>query len=103
MFQFDSVLNATTNVDSITDFSVVDDTIALDQTIFSALPASGTLSASAFRAGTAAADADDRIIYDNATGRIYYDADGNGAGAQVLFAQVAAGLALTNADFLIVA
>jgi hypothetical protein len=38
----------------------------------------------------------------SATGRIYYDADGNGAGAQVLFAQVNAGLALTNADFLII-
>ncbi len=50
-----------------------------------------------------ALDADDRIIYDSATGRIYYDADGSGAGAQVLFAQVTAGLALTNADFLIVA
>ncbi|MEO5973551.1 MAG: hypothetical protein ABIP91_09360, partial [Sphingomicrobium sp.] len=67
---------------------------------FSALPSSGALAASAFRAGTAAADADDRIIYDSATGSIYYDADGNGAGAQILFAQVAAGLALTNADFL---
>ncbi len=43
------------------------------------------------------------IIYDAATGRIYYDADGSGAGAQVLFAQVTAGLALTNADFSIIA
>jgi serralysin len=55
-----------------------------------------------FRAGTSAADANDRIIYDSATGRIYYDADGNDAGAKVLFAQVTAGLALTNADFQII-
>jgi len=100
---FDTVLSASSNVDRIIDFAVVDDTIALDQTIFTALTAIGTLSAAAFRAGTAAADSSDRIIYDAATGRIYYDADGNGAGAQVLFAQVTAGLALTNADFLIIA
>ena len=47
-------------------------------------------------------DDDDRLIFDSATGRLYYDADGTGAGAQVLFAQVAAGLALNNADFLVV-
>ena len=36
--------------------------------------------------GTAAADAGDRIIYDAATGNLYYDSDGTGAVAQVLFA-----------------
>jgi hypothetical protein len=43
-----------------------------------------------------------RIICDSATGRIFYDADGNGGGAQVLFAQVNAGVALTSGDFSIV-
>ena len=33
----------------------------------------------------------------------FYDADGNGAGAAILFAQISTGLALTNADFHIVA
>lgn len=101
-FLFDTALNANWNVDRIVDFSVVDDRIQLDDDIFTAVGAVGTLSASAFRTGTAAADADDRIIYDSATGRIYYDSDGNGSGAQVLFAQVVAGLALSNADFQIV-
>ncbi len=50
----------------------------------------------------AAHDAEDRIIYDAVTGNIYYDGGGNGAGAQVLFAQVTAGLALTSAHFLVV-
>ncbi|WP_310467735.1 M10 family metallopeptidase C-terminal domain-containing protein, partial [Sphingomonas sp.] len=68
-FRFDSLLNAASNVDSITDFAAVDDSIALDQSVFAALPASGTLSAAAFHAGTAAADADHRIVYDSATGR----------------------------------
>lgn len=46
----------------------------------------GSLGENEFVLGTAAQDADDRIIYDQSTGRLYYDADGNGAGAAVLFA-----------------
>ena len=102
LFRFDASFGAS-NVDTIGDYSVADDTVQLDRTIFTTLTTLGTLSAAAFRADTAAADADDRIVYDAATGRIWYDADGNGAGAQILFAQVTAGLALTNADFSVVA
>ena len=44
-----------------------------------------------------AQDASDNIIYDINTGSMFYDSDGNGAGAApVLFARVTAGLALTN-------
>lgn len=102
LFCFDTVLNAANNVDQITDFTVVDDAVQLAHGIFGAAGPLGTLSADAFFAGTAAHDADDRIIYDSATGNLYYDADGNGAGAQVLFAHLSTGLALTNADFSIV-
>ena len=98
-FCFDAALNSSTNVDDIVDFSTVDDTIELAHDIFIEAGALGTLSASAFYSGTAAHDADDRIIFDSGTGNIYYDADGSGAGAQVLFAHITPGLALTNADF----
>ena len=70
-----------------------------EATIFSGVAANGTLAASAFVAGTAALDASDRIIYDSATGKIFYDADGVGGVAQVLFATVDPGTALNNADF----
>jgi Ca2+-binding RTX toxin-like protein len=60
-----------------------------------------TLAASAFVAGTAAGDGSDRIIYDQATGNIFHDADGTGATAAVLFATVTPGTVLTNADFLV--
>ncbi|MDQ6438121.1 calcium-binding protein [Mesorhizobium sp. LHD-90] len=103
-FGFNSKLNATTNVDTITDFTVVDDTIELYQSMFTALTTPDTLAASAFRANTTglAGDASDRIIYETDTGRLYYDADGTGAAARVQFAVLSAGLAITNTDFVVV-
>ncbi len=100
-FVFNSPLNGSTNVDRIIDFSSPRDTIELDQSVFTQLSL-GTLSASAFTTGTTAQDANDRIIYDSSTGRIFYDADGSGPGGKVLFAQVNAGITVTNADFLVV-
>jgi Ca2+-binding RTX toxin-like protein len=101
VFLFDTALNASTNVDTITDFASGSDRIKLASAIFTSAGPAGTLAASAFQLGTAADDAQDHIIYDSSTGNIYYDADGNGVGAQVLFAQVTAGLTLTNSDFYI--
>ena len=57
----------------------------LENAIFASLGA-GPLAAGAFVTGTAAADASDRIIYDAATGNLFYDSDGSGAGAALLFA-----------------
>ena len=37
-----------------------------------------------------------------ATGQLFYDADGNGAGAAVQFATLATGLALTASDFQVI-
>jgi Ca2+-binding RTX toxin-like protein len=92
-FAFDTALNAVTNVDFIADFVVADDTVALSRAIFDQLAGGGgsTLLAAEFRAGAAAADADDRIIVDGATGNLFYDPDGTGGAAQVLFARVSAG------------
>ncbi|MEZ5960027.1 MAG: hypothetical protein R3C30_06315 [Hyphomonadaceae bacterium] len=88
------------NVDAIIGFSVADDTIELSNAVFTGLSA-GALDANAFVIGAAAADADDRIIYNSATGQLFFDADGTGAGAAILFATLAPGLALTSADFII--
>ena len=53
---------------------------------------------------TAAHDADDRIIYDTTTGKLYYDADGNLPGASaVQFALLTTHPTLTAGDFVIVA
>ncbi|WP_394889493.1 calcium-binding protein [Mesorhizobium sp. AaZ16] len=101
-FVFNTALGAT-NIDTITDFKPVDDTIQLDDAIFASL-GTGVLSANAFRSNATglAQDADDRIIYNSANGQIYYDSNGNGAGGNVLVADLDSGLGVTNADFLVV-
>jgi Ca2+-binding RTX toxin-like protein len=102
-FVFDTRLNKKGNVDTITDFTVADDTIWLDTEIFTKAGTVGDLASNAFHSGTAASDASDRIIYDKATGRLYYDADGTGKYGQMLFAIVDKGLNITAADFDIIA
>jgi len=89
------------NYDEITDFIVADDTIRLDDAAFAGL-ATGALAA-AFAANTSglATTAAHRIVYETDTGALFFDADGNGAGARVQFAALDAGLALTAADFFV--
>jgi Ca2+-binding RTX toxin-like protein len=101
-FLFDSPLDAASNVDTITDFNVPEDTILLDQTIFSSSLGLGNISAGELVIGSAAQDANDRIIYDSTTGALFYDNDGVGGSAAVQFAELTSGLALTNLDFLVV-
>jgi serralysin len=100
-FYFDTALDAANNVDQILDYSVPSDTIFLENAVFTGL-AAGALGANAFVIGSAAGDADDRIIYDSATGALYFDADGNGGGAQVQFATLATGLAMTANEFTVI-
>jgi Ca2+-binding RTX toxin-like protein len=100
-FLFDTALSAATNVDVITDFSVANDTILLDDAIFSVF-ANGGLAAERFVVGAAAQDASDNIIYNSATGAVLYDSDGNGAAAAIQFTELDAGLALAHLDFLVV-
>ncbi|MFN4016601.1 MAG: beta strand repeat-containing protein, partial [Reyranella sp.] len=100
-FVFDTAFTGT-NKDTITDFNVADDIIILDDAIFSALSA-GSLSNDAFRIGSAALDADDRIVFNAGTGALSYDADGNGSGLAVQFATLTSPTGtLTAADFLVV-
>ncbi len=102
-FVFNTAPNATTNRDAITDFSAVDDTIELENSIFTALgTTTGSIAATAFRLGAAAAAADDRIIYDSATGALLYDSNGNAGGGSMQIATLSTGLSLTSSDFLII-
>jgi uncharacterized protein len=89
------------NVDAVTDFSSDDDLFLIDSRIFTGMT-TGFLDASAFLSGagvTAATSAAHRIIHDTTTGKLYFDADGDGAGAAVEFATIAPGAVAINFDF----
>ena len=88
--------------DKITDFNAANDTIQLENAVFSSLTVTGTLAASHFRIGAQAMDANDFIIYNNTTGALLYDANGSGTGAAVQIASLSAGLAITNADIVVI-
>ena len=102
-FQFKTVDHITGGrIDTITDYNVFDDTVKLENsifTVFSSMITPDKIPADQFVIGTQALDGNDYIIYNSATGAVLYDADGNGAGTAVQFATLSTGLALTNWDF----
>jgi serralysin len=80
----------------------VDDVIHLENAVFTGL-VNGDLTLDAFviNATGLAEDGLDRIIYDTATGNLFFDADGTGIGTRTQFATLNTGLLLTNADFFV--
>ncbi|PPJ46822.1 peptidase [Rhizobium sp. KAs_5_22] len=103
-FVFHSAPNAATNVDTITDFSVADDVIWLENSVFTALGAAGALASTAFVRNTSglAEDASDRLIYESDTGELYYDTNGSAAGGSTLIAVLNPSLLLTHLDFAVI-
>jgi hypothetical protein len=100
-FVFDTRLNPVINVDTVRDFTHGVDKIVLAHAVFTTV-ARGELPANEFFRGAAAHDANDHFIYNPGTGWLTYDANGSLAGGAVHFAHLAAGLAVSAADFLIV-
>ena len=100
VFAFTTAIGSN-NTDTVADFLPGIDKIALSLQVFTGL-ALGALPAGAFATGAAAGDADDRIIYNMATGALLFDADGSGAGGAVQFATLQTGLALAASDFVVV-
>ncbi|WP_232631320.1 beta strand repeat-containing protein [Methylobacterium sp. Leaf118] len=99
-FAFNSAIG-TGNVDRITDFAS-DDTIRLSKSIFTTL-ATGALDPGRFKnITTGTADADDRLLYKQSTGELFYDADGLGSGLKVKVAVLDNKAALTADDVFVV-
>jgi Ca2+-binding RTX toxin-like protein len=94
------------NVDTIQDFSA-GDLIQVSRSVFVTTGAGGGIgggiTADNFVVGTAAADNNDYFVYNQTTGQLFFDADGNGSGAAVLFAQLTAGTQLGFNDIIAVA
>lgn len=103
-FIFDVKANRTTNNDKITDFRPIDDTIRLDNAVFTKVGKNGALKAAAFHSNATgkAHDASDRIVYEKDTGKLFYDADGTGKVAGVHFATLTNKAAVTIKDFYII-
>ncbi|MFN0192470.1 MAG: calcium-binding protein [Aestuariivirga sp.] len=89
--------------DIITDFTAVDDTIVVTGAAFGGGLVAGTLGATLFQssATNVAVNAAVRFIFENDVKILWFDADGNGAGAAVMVADLQAAATMTNADILI--
>jgi Ca2+-binding RTX toxin-like protein len=102
LFRFMTAPNAEFNVDRITDFVSADDRIGIQNRVFAGMGEEGAMDASQFRLGTKALDGSDRIVYDRASGDMFYDADGSGGAQAILFAQFDAGTAISLGDMFVI-
>jgi Ca2+-binding RTX toxin-like protein len=99
--QFRFTASLSDQPDQLMDFQSGADEIVLSRTVFTNL-AAGDVPAGAFVIGTSAQDADDRLIYDQTTGNLFYDADGAGGSSARLFAVLQPGTPLTVSDFTVI-
>jgi len=86
-FVFD-VLETAANRDTIKDSQSGTDQIAIDHSVFGAFAGQvlGAFSAADIAFGTAATTTSQHLIYNAATGALFYDADGSGSTAQIQIA-----------------
>lgn len=104
-FVFDTALDALQNVDQIVSFTVGKDVIQLNNDVFGAFVNTGILSDSQYDSGaglTSAVTASACIIHNTSNGSLYYDADGFGGAAAVLFAQLSGNVALNASSFVVI-
>jgi Ca2+-binding RTX toxin-like protein len=106
IFVFDTKASKT-NVDRIYKYNPKDDTIWLDNAVFTKLGKGSLTKPKKFKSdmfvkSNRALDREDRIIYDKKTGALYYDKDGTGSAAKVKVANLDKKLKLTYHDFFVV-
>jgi cysteinyl-tRNA synthetase len=87
--------------DLIKDFEHGSDHIQLDHVLFKALTI-GDLHSNEFVLGTKAMTTSQHLIYNSATGNLWYDADGSGKAAAVLIAVLDNHATLTYADLAVI-
>nr|WP_314088244.1 calcium-binding protein [uncultured Shinella sp.] len=102
-FVFNTTLSSA-GIDIILDFVGADDTIRLDNAVFKAIGANGSLNTDAFLSNSTgvAADNEDRIIYNKSSGLLFYDADGIGNASPICFAILLSKPNITASDFLVI-
>ena len=101
IFVFNAPLSLA-NGDFIADFNHAADNFRLENAVMKALGGVGLLKTGFFFAGVRAHDADDHIIYNKATGALYYDDDGIGAHAAIQLAYLSNKPVLAANDFAVI-
>lgn len=106
IFVFDTKPNKKTNLDKITDFNVVDDTLWIDNALFKKL-GKGTASKPVklnkkFFSLDKAKDGNDYLSFSKKTGVLFLDIDGSGSTKAVEIAILKRGLKLTHNDIWVV-
>jgi Ca2+-binding RTX toxin-like protein len=96
-FVFDAALKK--NVDRISDFDHAADIIVLAPSVFSRFTSPGAIDPAQLAIGTAATLPTQYLVYNQQTGTLSYDADGNGPGAAVAFATLTGLPVLDWTDF----
>lgn len=99
-FLFDTALNEDVS-DLIMDFTVGTDKIAVAQSLTS-IAVKGAIDVNTFTLGSDGISSEDRFIFDNINGILYYDADGDGDSPNLQLATFAAGTTVTATDIVIV-
>lgn len=98
------VLASTSANPMVKDFSVAEDKIFLSNKTFTSLSqVPGALDSQNFVNGTIRQDSNDYIFYNQGTGGLFYDADGNGSGAAIQIATLGSSIhpSLTATSFIV--
>jgi Ca2+-binding RTX toxin-like protein len=85
--------------DTITDFMAGQDKIQLDTNMFNAFDGLTPIALEDFISGNSTAHTNENLIYNKATGGLYYDDDGSGSHAAVQIALIANRADLQASDF----
>ncbi|MEA5532825.1 cadherin-like domain-containing protein [Crocosphaera sp. XPORK-15E] len=103
IFWFNTTPNASSNVDTITDFVSGTDHL-LFKGINLGVPSQFHIDDKRFLSNSTgiATTIDQRLIYNQSSGQLYYDSNGSGAGHSVLVAILPTSSALTASDILVV-
>ena len=86
--------------DTITDFMAGQDKIQLDTSMFKAFAGQESIALEDFISGNSTAHTNENLIYNKATGALYYDDDGSGSHAAVQIALIGNHALLHASDFM---
>jgi len=90
--------------DTVNGFTPSSDLVQLARSVMTALGAAGALSSNEFASNSTgvASTTAVRVVYNQATGALFYDADGSGAGSAVQLATLVGAPVLTHNDIVII-